>query len=204
MEISFLVEENAEAFILLSMVFTGALSATSIDYQHYFHQLGMSARDIRHTYEIRFRYLIRPEERFEMKPGFQNFQEIKSQEVLATSEGQEVRSRHTGRIFKPLYQSQGVDGFFEIKRIKPLFLKLSETFRKNRLDRLLVLLPGIYWMDKEKSTLMVNRKIARFLAKDLLHLFGYRQIYKSGNELRMVNREYKSRTRSYKQTTWMS
>lgn len=196
--------ENAEAFCYLSMVFTGALDKESIDFQHYYDLLAKTSGDIKNVFEIYFRYLIKNGEKFEMEPGFFNFQRVSKNQLVAISNGKEVRAKTNGRIFMPLYQSQGVDGFFAIRRIKNSFLKLSEKLRKLRADRILTWLPGIKWLDAEKSTLLVNKRIARFLAKDILHLFGYRQIYRDKYHLKMVNREANARTIDYQETSWLN
>ncbi|WP_421765033.1 succinylglutamate desuccinylase/aspartoacylase family protein [Ekhidna sp.] len=196
--------ENAEAFCYLSMVFTGVLSKDDIAFQHYFDLLAKTTGDIKYVYEIYFRYLIKNGEKFAMEPGFFNFQRVHKNQLVAISNGKEVRAKTNGRIFMPLYQDQGVDGFFAIRRIRRSFLRLSEKLRKLRADRILAWLPGIKWVDPEKSTLLVNKRVARFLAKDVLHLFGYRQIYRDKYELKMINREAKARTEDYQDTSWLN
>ena len=74
----------------------------------------------------------------------------------------------------PLYQSQGEEGFFIIKTIKPIFLKMSELLRRYKGDNLLVLLPGISWHDRKKGILSVNLKVTKYLAKQIFHVFGFR------------------------------
>lgn len=69
------------------------------------------------TFEIVHRYEIQDGEEFKMEPGFENFQKIKKDELLAISDGQEIRSEWDAYIFMPLYQSQGNDGFFIIKSV---------------------------------------------------------------------------------------
>jgi succinylglutamate desuccinylase len=61
------------------------------------------------------REVVSPEREFAMKPGFENFQTIKKGEVLAQDVHGEIVSEHDGRIFMPLYQKEGTDGFFIIK-----------------------------------------------------------------------------------------
>jgi succinylglutamate desuccinylase len=52
---------------------------------------------------------------FEMKFGYQNFQNIKKGEVLATDKKGEILAPYDCQILMPLYQKQGNDGFFLIK-----------------------------------------------------------------------------------------
>lgn len=69
------------------------------------------------TFEILYRHGLKDDDDFKMEPGYQNFQEIKKGELLATQNGKEVRSKWNARIFMPLYQAQGNDGFFVINEV---------------------------------------------------------------------------------------
>ena len=106
--------DNHIAFTYLSLVFSGAVDKESINYNHYFQTLSNLPRSI---YEIYFRYEIKKNEKFVMEPGFTNFQRIYQGELLAKSNEQPVLSPHHAIIFMPLYQSQGDDGFFMIRKI---------------------------------------------------------------------------------------
>jgi succinylglutamate desuccinylase len=70
------------------------------------------------VFDIEYRHGLKDGDDFKMQPGFQNFQEIKKDELLAIQNGKEIRSRWNARIFMPLYQAQGNDGFFVIKEVK--------------------------------------------------------------------------------------
>lgn len=69
------------------------------------------------TFEIIYRHEIKKEDSFKMEPGYKNFQPIKDGELLATSNGKEIKSEWDAYIFMPLYQSQGNDGFFVIQEV---------------------------------------------------------------------------------------
>lgn len=69
------------------------------------------------TFEIVYRHEIKEEDDFKMEPGYKNFQKIKKGELLATSNGKEIKSEWDAYIFMPLYQSQGNDGFFVIEEV---------------------------------------------------------------------------------------
>lgn len=195
--------ENCVAFIYLSLVFARCIAKKDFEYQHHYDILAKTTGDVRNIYEIFFHYAIAEDEEFKMVPGFYNFQRIKQDQHLAESNGVPVRAQQDARIFMPLYQSQGADGFFTIKKIWSPFLVASEFIRKYRLDRLLVYLPGVKWLDKTKKGLSVNKKIARFLTKDVFHLFGYRYFYANGNHYRMYNREANARYDEYKNENWL-
>ncbi|WP_420318483.1 succinylglutamate desuccinylase/aspartoacylase family protein [Ekhidna sp.] len=196
--------ENAEAFCYLSMIFTGILDKSSIDFQHYYNLLAKTAGDVKHIYEIFFRHLIKEHEAFEMQPGFFNFQKVHKNQLVAISDGKEIRAKENGRIFMPLYQPQGSDGFFTIRRIRRVFLNLSTKMRKYRLDRILAWLPGVNWLDSRQTALVINRYIAIILAKELLHLLGYRSIEQNGKYLVAFNRESEARNNDYQEERWFT
>ncbi|MGB1307963.1 MAG: hypothetical protein ACPG6B_03570 [Oceanihabitans sp.] len=102
----------------------------------------------------------------------------------------------------PLYQTKGKEGYFIIKKINPFFLKLSSVLRKTKTDNLLALLPGVNWEDKNKNVLVVNLKVARFFAKSIFHLFGYRNHQIDTTHIRLNNRERVSKTAMYKDQLW--
>ncbi|MEM7297898.1 MAG: aspartoacylase, partial [Bacteroidota bacterium] len=128
---------------------------------------------------------------------------IKEGQHLANSNGAAIKAKEDSRIFMPLYQSQGSDGFFTIKKIWKPFLKASAFIRRHRLDRMLVSLPGVKWIDADKSGLIVNKNIARFMARDLFHLFGYRSVYVDEKHFKMHNRETAARFDDYSNTKWI-
>lgn len=69
------------------------------------------------TFEIIHRHEIKDGDTFKMEPGYKNFQKIEKDELLAISNGKEIRSTWDAYIFMPLYQSQGNDGFFVIQAV---------------------------------------------------------------------------------------
>lgn len=69
------------------------------------------------TFEIIYRHGLTRKDEFAMKPGFKNFQKIEKNELLAEQNGEEIRSKWNARIFMPLYQPQGNDGFFVVEEV---------------------------------------------------------------------------------------
>lgn len=67
--------------------------------------------------EVVYRHPIDEEDKFVMKPGYVNFQEIKKGEILAHDKHGEIKSHTDGLILMPLYQSKGEDGFFIVKEV---------------------------------------------------------------------------------------
>ncbi|MCP4459525.1 MAG: aspartoacylase [Cytophagales bacterium] len=198
----FLSFENHIAFIYLSMIFAGSIHQKDIDYYHYYEQLAKTSVDSRDIFEIFFRFEIRAGDTFAMEPGFVNFQRLYKNQKVAVRNGKPITSSNSGRVFMPLYQSQGIDGFFTIREIPPFLLRLSAVLRKIHFDRILPLMPGIRWASGEKDTLIVNRKIARFFAKQFFHLLGYRSKKLDKTHWIMKNREAASRENEYEGAGW--
>jgi len=63
------------------------------------------------------RYEIQDIDRFQMRPGYNNFQFVQKGEWLAMNARGRVYAAASGRILMPLYQDQGEDGYFIIKDI---------------------------------------------------------------------------------------
>lgn len=141
-------------------------------------------------YEVRYRHEIDANQGFKMLPGFTNFQKIKRGDVLARSKNGDISSIETGMIFLPLYQNQGNDGFFLVREFLPFWLKVSKFVRTRRLERILHYLPGIRKHPDNNSSLIVNRKIARWYVMEVLHLFGYRRKTTENGKLVVTKRKY--------------
>jgi succinylglutamate desuccinylase len=137
-----------------------------------------------------------------MFAGFKSFQQIKKGTDVAFKNNIKISTPYSGRIFMPLYQQKGAEGFFIIKPIKPFFLKLSSLLRHIKTDSALVLLPGISWVNKKEGVLQVNLKVAKFFAKSIFHLLGYRNKYITKTHLRLNNRERVAKTSKYKNEPW--
>lgn len=54
---------------------------------------------------------------FKMLTGFVNFQPITKGQPLASYNGHRIMSQKDGHIFMPLYQNQGLDGYFIVEKI---------------------------------------------------------------------------------------
>lgn len=193
---------NHVAFIYLSLVFSGVLEPGDLPYHQYYEHLSQQSLSLRSFFEIYDRHQIMPDDRFVMKPGFTNFQRVSKGDQLASSNGQTLTAKTNTMLFMPLYQSQGDDGYFLIRPIPRFFLWLSAALRKCKLDRIFPLLPGVYWLSEEKDLMQVDLRIARFVARKIFHLFGYRSKQYDTNHLIIANREARSRTPDYKDQEW--
>ncbi len=75
----------------------------------------------------------------------------------------------------PLYQEQGDDGYFIIKKTTNLWLIVSRFVRKYKLYFLLKLVSNISFVDSEKYMFRTNQEAISNKTEYLFHLFGYRQ-----------------------------
>jgi hypothetical protein len=194
--------ENHVSFIYLSLVFSGSIRKEDIDFDKYFTSLSAVCADTRSFYEIYYRHAVKDEDAFKMKPGYSNFQYLNAGEHFADSSSGSINSEGKTRIFMPLYQSKGSDGYFLIRKIPKWTLNLSAIFRKWRMDRLMVLLPGVKWAKFDKTAIYVNRRIARIFTKQIFHLLGYRSRELSEDQYYMRNREAASRKADYRNAPW--
>jgi predicted deacylase len=186
---------NQVAYILEVLEVCGLLNSTDLPS---FHELTAPLAELDHDfYEIRYRYAITEGEEFSMKPGFTNFERIATGELLAWSGENEIEAPQKGLIFMPLYQNQGDDGFFVIRRLNGLVLWISKILRRIRFDTVLTMLPGVR-RSPSHDGLEVDLGMARFFAKDFFHLLGYRSAKVKTGVLHMTNRERNSRSSDYK------
>ncbi|WP_431125876.1 succinylglutamate desuccinylase/aspartoacylase family protein [Flagellimonas flava] len=153
-------------------------------------------------YEIYYQHEIQNSGGFEMRPGFKNFQKIPRGTAIAMDNGNKIMTQRKRQIFMPLYQKLGSEGFYYIKSIPLVLLWISKGLRKFKMDHLLVCLPGIQWSSRQKDGLLVDQRIAKFLAKSFFHLLGYRTRQLDRTHLVVKSREMASRNLEYKSSGW--
>jgi len=182
---------NCEAFIWLVLEASACVEREQI--KNFIEQENVLKKNgySREFYEIDYRYLISEQEVFSMNPGFINFDQIKKGQLLAKSDSKLVKATMNGKIFMPLYQSQGSDGFFIVTKISKFWLKFSTIVRKLQLHHVLRILPGIKKDSTNSYTLLVNPRTAKFLAVEIFHLFGYRKQVVKDNKLHFIKRDRK-------------
>lgn len=188
---------NAESFLWLVLDVAGVLELPEEVGVAHRKRLADITRGYQNFYEVTFRYALKPDEDFKMFPGFQNFQSIEEGALLAESEGEALVAPESTIIFMPLYQQQGEDGYFFVRKVPYPLLKLSALFRLMKLDSLLAALPGVEWIDGKKNGLRVDLKVARFMAKSVFHLLGYREVQEDEDHLLVYNRERASKKDRY-------
>jgi succinylglutamate desuccinylase len=125
------------AIVWITLVSAGALTAADVpDFDAHFARLAATTAGIPRVLDLVYRHAVRPEDRFVMRPGYEGFQRIRRGEVLADDAQGEVRAPSDGRVLMPLYQPQGSDGFFVVRAVGRLPLKLSAAARRVGLRRL--------------------------------------------------------------------
>lgn len=140
--------------------------------------------------EMVHRHHIEPLDGFVMDPGHGNFHPVRKGQAVATDVRGPVTVEHDGRLLMPLYQKQGQDGFFIIHDVSDLWLRASHVLRTLGVDRHLHRLPGISGDPARPDALVVDRRVARWFALELLHLAGYRKHEEAGTRLVMRRRCY--------------
>jgi len=183
--------ENCEAFIWLSLQIANCIDKKNLDDFHIYEEIMNKYTPYYNFYEIDDVYLLDDQEDFMMIQGFENFTPIAKDQVLAMSNSREIKASMRGQLFMPLYQKQGKEGFFIITKVTKFWLQLSIIVRKMKLDNLLRILPGIQRYTNNRHVLVVNPKVAQFMATDIFHLFGYRKKIKKGNNLYFIKRDRK-------------
>ncbi len=73
------------------------------------------ASDLPASLELFYRHAILPEDDFRMVPGFKNFDPVRQGQQLGEDRNGAVFSPSDGRVFLPLYQPEGEDGFFLVR-----------------------------------------------------------------------------------------
>lgn len=145
---------------------------------------------IQQFFELRYRHEVQPSDAFVMLPGYANMQPVEKGEKLADSKNGPILCPESGRIFMPLYQAQGNDGFFLVRRIPRFWMAASRFLRKMRLEKLLPILPGVSKHPTIANAFKVNPKVAIIAPKQILHLLGFRKMKPEGKLLVFVRRPF--------------
>ncbi len=169
-----------KCFCMKTLFFTGMVDDEKLE------QISFSKEHIQLRtspyFELVFRLNLEAQDDFKMKSGFKNFQVLKEGEEIAEMNGEKMYAPKSTRIFMPLYQSKGEDGFFLIKQISNFKLKIARYLRYIQVEKLLQILPGIKKMNP--YTLQVPKAIDQFIPKRVLFALGYRKsIESTGNYL---------------------
>lgn len=176
--------ERAEAALWLVLAATGLIAEERVpELTAARKALGRAGRGLPRVVEMRHRHALEPDDGFRMRPGYRNFQRVQRGEVLAHDRAGEVQAPESARLLMPLYQVQGEDGFFVVREFRPFWLHLSYGLRRVGAARWVHWLPGVSRHPTRRGALVVNRRVARWFALQLLHLLGYRRHEDDGARL---------------------
>lgn len=167
-----------EAALWLSLVAAGCLpeDTDAVDVAACRRRLKAAREGLPAVFEVIYRRAIRPEDAFRMEPGFENFAVVRAGEVVARDVDGPVPVPMRGRLFLPLYQAQGEDGYFLVRSVRPVWLTVSRALRRLGVQKLLPLLPGVRRSPRRPDTFIVSRRVARWLVNEVFHLLGYRRV----------------------------
>lgn len=178
-----------EAALWVTLLSLGIVSEGDVpDLAAHRRLLGEATRSVPPVVEVRYRHPVRPGDGFTMRPGYVGFQRIGRGEVLAHDRSGEIRARETGRILMPLYQAQGDDGFFVVRRIRPFWLGVSTWARRVGLPGIVPWLPGVRRHPERPDWVVVRRSVARFYRSQVFHLLGFRTREESDDEVVFARR----------------
>ena len=108
---------RAIAAITNCMRTIGSINADHVENRHD-EILIQYSRNLPKVAELVSRHDIEPGDGFKMLPDYKNFQSVKQGEILATDKKGEVKADADALILMPLYQDQGEDGFFLVRKIE--------------------------------------------------------------------------------------
>ncbi len=151
------------------------------------------SKDLPEVVEVRYREPVESGSPFRMRPGYTSFQRVRSGEELAHNGDHVITSPENGLILMPLYQAQGEDGFFIIRRVRTFWLRISALLRHVRTDRIVHWLPGVKRHPDVPGAFTVDRRRARWFALEVFHLLGYRRSVASKQTLVVTPREPRQR-----------
>jgi succinylglutamate desuccinylase len=167
--------DHHEAAVWLALASVGCLDVADVPgYEQHVARLSRPRGSMPAVVEIFHRHPITDADAFRMDAGYANFSPVRRGQRLAVDRKGEVRSPANGFLFLPLYQKRGEDGFFLARRLNPLWLATSSWLRRVGAPRWATLLPGVSMHPDRQDTLVVNLSIARFFARGVFHLLGYR------------------------------
>ncbi len=181
---------NHEALVWIALVNSGILKGTDISkYEAYRRHLNEVNRRPG-IFEVRHRHAIRPNDEFEMRRGFNNFDPIRRGQFLAHDKDGKISAPESGLLLMPLYQKLGEDGFFIGRNVAGFWLWLSAVLRRMRIQKLVRILPGVTQDPDDVETLIVNTQIARLFPLQIFHLLGYRRRRWSDGKLIVSRRKH--------------
>lgn len=182
--------ENHSAMVWLALTNSGVLPAGDNPAINRSTRRLANGHETMRLIEMRYRHAITADDGFEMAPGFNNFDKVRSGDTLGKDRNGSVTSPETGLILMPLYQPLGNDGFFIGREISPFWLWLSGIIRNLGVQNIIHILPGVSRDPLDPATLTVNTRWARLAPMQVFHLLGFRRLRWVNNELVVSRRTH--------------
>lgn len=105
--------QNNTAAMLAMLDEVGCLDTSTLPaFEQHGDYLARQNKRLPRQVELVYQHMIEPGDEFQMRPGYKNFQMVKTGDWLATDAEGKIRAQCDGYLLMPLYQKQGNDGFF--------------------------------------------------------------------------------------------
>jgi succinylglutamate desuccinylase len=106
---------NQIAMLWLTLVHCGAMQEQELEnFQDYTALLAVDSPGATRAYRVLTRYSTSDDEQFHMEPGFENFDFVEKDTLLATNRCGAIMASSSGYLLMPLCKAQGEDGFLLI------------------------------------------------------------------------------------------
>ncbi|TFG65402.1 MAG: hypothetical protein E4H28_04295 [Gemmatimonadales bacterium] len=139
-------------------------------------RIAVARAGLPHVFEVVYRRGIEPGDGFRMEPGHRNFERVQAGQIIARTNEGPVEIPQTAWLFLPSYQELGDDGYFLVRPVQPVWLRMSRILRRLGFARVLPWLPGVHSAREFTDTYLVDRRVARWLVIQFFHLLGYRRV----------------------------
>jgi succinylglutamate desuccinylase len=180
-----------EAVLWMALTASGVMPPEAVpELDRHRRYLETARQGLPRVIEVRARHALSAGDGFRMEPGYLNFQPVNRGEVVAHDNDGPVRVPEDGMILLPLYQGKGDDGFFVAREVHPIWLRISAVLRRMRARGILRFLPGIRRDPDRPGVIVVDTRIARWYPLEVLHLFGYRKLRRTGTKLVVGRRRF--------------
>lgn len=168
--------DHLERAVWLALVSLGIVGLADVpEHDGLRRRLRQAAVGIPSLFEVRYRHALRKKDAFRMEPGYENFRPVEAGELVARDRRGEIRVPESGRIFLPLYQEKGTEGFFVVREVASVWLQISAVLRRLRLDVVLRWLPAVQPHPEREESVVIHPRAAGPVLVDLFHLLGYRR-----------------------------
>lgn len=108
---------NVTAALMVLLKEAGCIDGSTLDRVEEFNQhLLDHTKFVPAKVELVYQHIIEDGDDFSMRKGFKNFQSVKKGEWLASDDQGKIYAQCDGYLVMPLYQDQGNDGFFIVRK----------------------------------------------------------------------------------------